>query len=248
MTSKYCMQPHISETREQLALSAATSIAMMTGNAIKTRGYCSLVLSGGETPRRVYQLLGTVPFVNKINWERLHIFFGDERTVPPDDPQSNYGMVRRELLYRLPIPDNNIHRIQGELSAVDAAKKYDEDIEKHFKTRSPRFDIVLLGIGIDGHTASLFPDSDALKEKQKIAIGVYIPQLESWRVTLSLPVINRAAAVLFLISGSGKASIVERILSSRLPSSRMPATLVQLRDGSVEWFLDRAAASLLVLP
>ncbi len=234
---------HIEKTREELAKFAAEQLVEFLSRAIIERGSGSLVLSGGETPRRVYQILGSPPLSGWLEWSRVHIFFGDERMVPPNDPDSNYGMAHRELIERVPIPAENVHRIQGELSPEHAAMEYANELRMKYEAEFPRFDCILLGIGEDGHTASLFPGTEALNELEKAAVPLFVPRLKAWRVTLTFPVINSAREIIFLAEGEKKSSIVQKVIESAKPSTDFPATMVRPHDGVLHWLLDSQAAS-----
>jgi 6-phosphogluconolactonase len=230
---------------ERLSHLAATTISELICRSIAARGVSYVALSGGKTPLRVYQILATAPLRNTIEWRHVHLFFGDERMVPPEDPASNYGMVSRELVSRVPIPPDNVHRIRGEISAMDAGRQYETELEKSFHGRLPRFDILILGVGEDGHVASLFPGTDSLTEVSRVAIGCFVPQLNSWRVTLTLPVLVNARETLFLATGKQKAAVIARIVEAGKPEVGIPASMIRPTHGEVRWILDEDAASLL---
>jgi 6-phosphogluconolactonase len=228
--------------QDTLALGTARRLCDGMNQAISARGRCSLALAGGETPRRAYRLLAGEG-AGSVDWEKSHIFFIDERAVPPNDPQSNFGMARRELLSLVPVPESNVHRIRGEMSPEPAADEYQKDLEAFFRHPVPRFDLVLLGLGEEGHIASLFPGAAALDEGGRSVVSVFVPKLKSWRITLTLPAINNSREVLFLVAGAHKASIVKDVLGGTEPTRRIPATLVAPADGTLEWMLDAEAAS-----
>lgn len=211
--------------------------------ALRERGACTLALSGGETPRGLYRRLAVLPAGEAPDWSRIHLCFGDERMVPPDDPESNYGMVRQDLICRIPLPAGNVHRIRGERLPEIAAAEYAADLERALSFSGGRFDLVLLGLGDDGHTASLFPGTDVLREREKTVCAVCVPELSSWRVTVTLPVINSARDVLFLVSGLKKTDIVRRVLESPGPAADIPATLVDPADSPPHWMLDSEAGA-----
>jgi 6-phosphogluconolactonase len=165
--------------------------------------------------------------------------------VPPDDPQSNYGMVKTELLSRVPIPQQNVHRIYGEGIAEDAAREYAAELQGLLHGPTDRFDLVLLGLGEDGHTASLFPGSPILDDPNETVRAVFVPWLKCWRVTMTLPLLNRSRDVLFLVTGKQKAAIVQRVVGVREPLRDLPATMVQPSNGSLRWMLDIDAAAAL---
>ncbi len=179
---------------------------MLAGKATAQHPF-SVALSGGNTPRRVYELLATEEFKNKINWEFVHIFFGDERTVPPDDPASNYGMVVATLISRVPIPSRNVHPISGAGNPHENAGSYEKELKSYFAGSAwPRFDLVLLGMGEDGHTASLFPGTAAISEKTAWVVANWVEQLKEFRITLTAPALNSAAQIMFLVTGANKAA------------------------------------------
>ncbi len=226
---------------KNLEQNAAKRIVLIIIKAIKERGDCFIALSGGNTPRPVYRLLGTPPMKDQVDWRHVHLFFADERIVPPTDTQSNYGMVNRELISHIDIPRKNIHRIKVEKKPKLAAAAYEEELRNIFKD-VVRFDLVLLGIGNDGHTASIFPGSAAVEEERALAFAVFVQRLNSWRVTLTFRSINNSREVLFLVSGKKKAPIVQRVLNSPNPRKELPATMVQPVDGNLLWMIDGDAA------
>lgn len=237
----------ISPTVADFEVAAAGAIAAVITAAVRARGGCLIALSGGNTPRGVYRRLGDLLSVQPENVRRLHIAFSDERMVAPDDPDSNFGMVKRELLSRISIPQQQIHRIKGEAKPDKAARDYERELEPLSTLAAGWCDIVLLGVGEDGHTGSLFPGSDVLREQHKSVRAVYVPHLASWRVTLTLPAINRARVAMFLVTGARKAAIVANILACTQPREDLPATLVRPESGRLTWMLDAEAASQLHL-
>ncbi|TLY28776.1 MAG: 6-phosphogluconolactonase [Ignavibacteria bacterium] len=229
---------------DMLALGTALGLCNSMKQAVTDRGVCSVALAGGDTPRRAYRLVAREGS-GRADWNRIHFFFIDERIVPPDDPQSNFGMARRELLSLVPVPGSNIHRVRGEFAPERAAEEYRLELESFFAHPIPRFDLVLLGLGEDGHIASLFPGTAALDEEERSVVSVFVPKIKSWRVTLTLPVINNSREALFLVSGARKAAIVKQVLAAERPAKDIPATLVVPTDGKVGWMLDADAASLI---
>lgn len=196
----------------------------------------TVALSGGSTPRRLYELLAASPFRERIPWAQTHVFWGDERCVPPDHPDSNYHLARQALLDRVPLLARNVHRILGELEPEQAAAAYRAELLTALGD-DRRFDLVLLGLGDDGHTASLFPGTAALQERTLAAAVVYVERLASWRITLTLPTLNAARHVLFLVSGANKAPALVRVLAGE----PLPAGLVRPPQGQLTWLVDRAA-------
>lgn len=223
---------------------AAVSIAERAREAIEARGLFTLALSGGSTPRKVYELLAGEDFRKEMDWTNVHVFFGDERMVPPDHAESNYRMASESLLSHVAIPPENVHRIDGVGDAAANASAYEREMRGLFGDLEwPRLDLVLLGMGDDGHTASLFPGTEALKEQRLWVAPNWVEKLGAWRVTLTVPVINAARHVTFLVTGADKAARLREVLKGERDPSRLPAQLIRPTDGTLEWFVDRAAAA-----
>ncbi|MCW5873590.1 MAG: 6-phosphogluconolactonase [Anaerolineales bacterium] len=238
------MHTHIYANASELATAAAALVAECAQEAIAARGRFDLALSGGSTPLSAYAQLAAPPWHDALNWHKVHIFWSDERCVPPDDPQSNYGAAKSALLDHINIPAANIHRMRGEEPPNEAAQDYRQRLATHFHTPGfPVFDFILLGLGMDGHTASLFPGSAALRAGEVPVTENYVSSLESWRLTFTLPLINAARQVAFLVSGADKATIVSEILSSG--GRPLPAKAVNPHSGGLTWLLDADAAALL---
>jgi 6-phosphogluconolactonase len=222
---------------------AAEEFASQATAAVRSRGRFTVALSGGSTPKSLYTLLAQIP---SLPWDKIYFFFGDERHVPPDSPESNYRMVRESLLTKVPIPAADVFRVPGELpDASDAAKAYEQTLRQFFNEPAhglPCFDLVLLGMGPDGHTASLFPGIPALQEKSRWVISDWVEKFKTDRITLTLPVINNAAVVMFLVSGRDKASTLKEVLEGQQPGELFPSKLVKPTDGQLIWMVDRAAA------
>jgi 6-phosphogluconolactonase len=237
------VQPEIRilETPADLFQSAASEFSTLAAQAVRNHGKFSVALSGGSTPKSLYALLasGTVP---KIPWEHIFFFFGDERFVPPDHPDSNYRMARETGLFAK-IPNDRVFRVRTEEKDAEAAAlDYEQTLQQFFELQPgefPRFDLVLLGLGPDGHTASLFPGTAALNEKRRLVVANWVEKFQTYRITLTLPVLNRAACVMFLVSGVDKASMVREVLKNE--SANLPSQKVRPADGRLLWLLDRAA-------
>lgn len=231
-----------------LAREAAQRFTDLAREAVESRGRFSVALSGGSTPGGLYRLLAQDPFRRQVPWQQVHLFWADERSVPPDDPESNYRLAREALIDRVPIPAGNVHRVQGELEPGAAARAYERDLSDYFCGPRTRFDLVLLGLGGDGHTASLFPGSDALQESDRLALAVeaHYEGRPASRVTLTLPAINSARHVWFLVTGSAKAGIVRAVLEGE--GSDLPAQQIRPTAGALIWLLDSGAASQLEQP
>ncbi len=232
---------------EALALRAADVFAMAAQAAAAARGRFAAALSGGETPRALYRLLARQQFAQKVPWRRVHLYWGDERCVPPDDPASNYAMAHDAFIKHVPIAPANVHRMEGERDPEAAALAYENELRALAKLERPAgdvpvFDLVLLGLGRDGHTASLFPHSPALDEEERFCVATEAPD-GSARLTITLPVINSARRVLVLANGSAKAGMVAEVFAGfRLPTA-VPAQAVAPVKGQLLWLLDEAAAA-----
>lgn len=232
------------ETAEEVAQAAASRFVKMAQNSIEAEGRFSVALSGGSTPQRTYQLLASDEFKAQVDWPKIHIFFGDERCVPPDSRDSNYRMADEALLSQVNIPPQNIHRIRGLGDAVANASLYEDELRTFFNGASwPRFDLVLLGMGDDGHTASLFPGSAALREHKAWVAANWVEKLDAFRITLTAPAINPAAHVIFLVTGAGKAERVAEVINGTRDVERLPSQLIHPEAGTLEWLLDRGAAA-----
>jgi 6-phosphogluconolactonase len=228
---------------EALARDAAEQFTCLAREAIDSRGRFSVALSGGSTPATLYGLLAEEPCRAQIPWAQVHLFWGDERCVPSDHPDSNYRLANETLISHVPIPPANVYRVRGELEPDLAARAYEKTLQDFFCGPRTRFDLVLLGLGEDGHTASLFPNSDALHERERLVVAVEARYQHRpvHRVTLTLPALNTARQVLFLVTGSAKAGIVQAVLEG--PKGRLPAQQIQPTAGQTVWMLDREAAS-----
>lgn len=229
----------------ELFADAAAAFAVVVQAAVEARGRAAVAFSGGETPRALYRFLAAEPNRHRLPWPRIHAFWGDERGVPPEHAESNFRLARETLFDHVPLPPENVHRIRGEISAAAAAQEYEADLQRFFAGDAPpRFDVVWLGLGRDGHTASLFPGSPALAETQRLAVAVSgPPPLLSPRVTLTLPVINRARHVFFLVLGADKSAVLAEVLTGEPRAQTLPAEGVRPEAGELVFWVDRAAAS-----
>jgi 6-phosphogluconolactonase len=229
---------------DQLSRRGAELFAKASAEAIEKSGRFSVALSGGSTPRHLYGLLAANPFRARVRWDRVHIFFGDERCVPPDDDESNYRMAREALLDKVPVPLQNVLRMEGEIEPPTAAARYEDGLRRAFELgpgQTPRFDLVFLGLGPDGHTASLFPGTPALGETERLAVANPVEKMGSTRLTLTLPVLNAARRVVFLVAGKDKAQVLRQVLKGE--PGQFPAQLVRPTDGELVFLVDRAAAN-----
>jgi 6-phosphogluconolactonase len=234
----------IFENEGVLARAAVTRILNSASEAIAQRGRFSISLAGGSTPRMAYELLAQQADSSKVRWSRVYAFFGDERCVPPDHPESNYRMARLAFLDDAPIPNENIYRMHGELRPATAAKIYNSILRGFFGEgdSTKTFDLLLLGLGTDGHTASMFPGTEALTEQDYWVIPNYVPGLDSWRLTLTYPCLNMAHEVVFMVSGAGKAEILRRVLRPEPGEPFLPAQGIAPQNGRLLWMVDKAAA------
>jgi 6-phosphogluconolactonase len=234
-------------TPQELFAAAAQEVVQSATQAVAERGRFTIALSGGSTPRGLFTLLAANAR-SVLPWDKMFFFWGDERHVPPDDPESNYRMANESLLTKIPIAAANVFRIPAENpDAAAAAQGYEQTLQKFFQLQPgelPRFDLILLGIGPDGHTASLFPESAGLNEKSRLVIANWVEKIKTDRITFTYPVLNAARSVAFLVSGTDKAPALHAILENETAlGEHYPAKLVHPNDGKLIWFLDKAAAS-----
>jgi len=233
-------------TPQELFAAAAELVASAASEAVAERGRFTIALSGGSTPKSLYTLLATNARTS-LPWDRMFFFFGDERHVPPTDPESNYRMADEAMLSKIPVSQSNVFRVIAENpDAKAAADAYEQTLRKFFSLEAgqvPSFDLILLGMGPDGHTASLFPGTEGLQEKSKLVVANWVEKLKTSRISLTLPVLNGARCVAFLVSGTDKAAVLKSVLEGDAPGEQYPAKLVRLAQGKLIWLLDRAAAS-----
>lgn len=233
----------IFEDPQQVARAAADCFVSTATSSIAERGLFTVALAGGSTPKLMYELLSTPEYKDRIAWPKVHIFFGDERCVHPTDPESNYRMADEAMLSRLPIPSYNVHRILGEGDAVADASLYEDDLRTFFAPAPfPQFDLVLLGMGPDGHTASLFPGTEALNELRMWVLANWVDKLGTYRITLTPPAINHARNVVFLVTGESKAERLPEVLGPGRDPQRLPCQLIQPLTGPPLWLVDKNAA------
>jgi len=233
-------------TPQDLFQAAAEEVIRSAADAIAQRGRFTIALSGGSTPRNLYTLIAANASAT-LPWNQMFFFWGDERHVLPDSPDSNYRMAKETLLTKVPIPSTNIFPVPAENpDAAVAAETYEQTLRKFFVVAPgefPRFDLILLGMGPDGHTASLFPETAALEEKSRLVVANWVEKLGSSRITFTLPLLNAARCIAFLVSGTDKAAALHEVLEGNAPAEKYPSKLVQPREGKLIWFVDRAAAS-----
>jgi 6-phosphogluconolactonase len=234
--------------KDALAARAADLFAQAAQEAAAARGRFTAALSGGDAPQPLYRLLARQQFAQKIPWRRVHLYWGDERCVPPDHDESNYAMAERLFIRHVPVPEGQVHRIRGEEPPEEAASAYEQTLRELAALERPQselpvFDLVLLGLGPDGHTASLFPHSPALDEEERLSVTSQAPEEPRDRVTITYPAINAARRIWFLVSGEKKAGMVAEVLEGLRVPKAVPAQAVAPYKGSLTWLLDEAAAS-----
>jgi 6-phosphogluconolactonase len=235
----------------QLAIAAAERFIAAAAQAIRATGRFSVALSGGATPRPLFATLAAPAYSSRIAWQNVRVFWTDERCVPPDDAESNYGVARALLLDHVPVPPANIHRVRGEDDPAAAAAAYERDLRVAFDAPAcaapgvpgRQFDLVLLGLGTNGHTASLFPHLGAVLERTNWVMAERIEALRQWRITLTPVILNQAAEVVFLVSGRDKAAILRRVLCGALDPDDLPAQAIAPASGRLRWMVDAAAAA-----
>jgi 6-phosphogluconolactonase len=238
---------------DALSRAAAEHFLETAQAAVASRGKARIAISGGSTPKRTFELLANPAerFLKAMPWEQIEIYWVDERCVPPDDKDSNYRMTREALLDKVPLKAEHVFRIEGELEPELAAARYETTIRSQFRlegAEAPRFDVLALGMGDDGHTASLFPHTAAIHELGRVAVANHVPQKDTWRVTLTWPVIIEARDVFFLIGGKDKAEPLHGVLQGAYDPETLPSQLIQPKSGNLLLLLDRDAASLLPAP
>ncbi len=235
------------EDPERVAHAAAREFQRRATRSAEGGGDFAVALSGGSTPVRLYALLAGPPYRDSVPWDRVHVFWGDERAVGPEHPDSNYGAARGALLDRVRIPAGNVHRIPAENPDPEAAAvAYERTLRRYFGLAAdalPRFDLILLGLGADGHTASLFPGNEALRERRRLVVAPWVEAVSSRRISLTCPVLNNAACIMFLVTGAEKAETLRRVLENDEGETGLPARLIRPRNGELVWLVDRAAAA-----
>jgi 6-phosphogluconolactonase len=235
---------HVYNNPEEVARAVAGRFVRIAREATEARGRFSVALAGGSTPRRVYELLASGEWQSRVSWSRVHAFFGDERCVPPDHPESNYRMAHDALLSHVPIPPAQVHRMRGEGDAPANARLYEQELRAFFHGLDwPRFDLVMLGMGDDGHTASLFPNTPALHEQTAWVAANPVEKLHTTRLTLTPHAVNHAANILLTVTGATKAQRLQQVINGEANPELLPVQLVRPSNGLLEWFVDSAAAA-----
>ena len=236
------MELHIYKTADEVIEGLANYFVQTVNTAIKEKNECTVVLSGGNSPRKLYELLASPDYSEQIDWDKIYFFFGDERYVPFNDPENNGNMVKKVLFEPLAIPDANIFYINTAVPPDESAKKYTQHILAHFENNPVRFDLILLGLGDNAHTASLFPHTPVLKEKKALIKAVYLEETSSYRITMTAALINEAYNIAFLVYGKTKANAVYEVLEGEKDFETYPVQLIIPEEGIVHWFLDEDAA------
>jgi len=234
-------------TIDDLNIAAAKFIVDMANKAITEKGKFVISFSGGQTPVKLYSILAKSPFGEQIEWGKTFIFWGDERCVPLEDERNNAHQAKIKLLDKVNIPGSNIHPIQVNLTPPEAANKYEKEIKDFFGDEPLQFDLVLLGLGENGHTASLFPQAKILHEQAEGVREVYVEEEKMSRITMTAPLINQAHHILFLVAGKNKAEILETVMWAPYQPEKYPAQLIKPVHGDLRWFADNAAAVPLLL-
>ncbi len=238
---------------EAVAQAAAHLFVEAAAQAAEVRGVARIAISGGSTPKRMFALLAdpAQPFRAQVPWDKLKLYWVDERCVPPTDAESNYRMTREAMLDHVPLPPANIFRMEGELDPEEAANRYETFLRNSMRLEGaelPTFDLVLLGMGDDGHTASLFPRTGAINELGRLVVANHVAQKDTWRITLTWPVINQGREVAFLIEGTAKATVLAEVLLGPRDPARLPSQLIRPANGKLSFLLDEAAAAKLPMP
>ena len=234
---------------DAVSAEAARRFVAIANDAVAQSNRCTVAWAGGSTPERLYRLLASETYRDAVPWASLYIFFGDERCVPPDDRESNYRMAREAILDHVPVLPEQVFRMEGERDPQSAAVTYDATLGDVFGLtpgRVPHFDLILLGRGPDGHTASLFPHTDGLQVVERLATANYVPKFDTWRLTLTYPVLDAAMNVLFLVGGAEKADAVQHVIEGPFDPAEYPAQGVRTPEGTVTFLLDEAAAGKLI--
>ena len=234
--------------KEETALALARLFARKVEEAAAKRGVARIAVSGGSTPQATFELLADPagPFAATVPWDKLQLYWVDERCVAPEHPESNYGVCKELLLSKVALPAANVHRMEGELDPEEAASRYETVLRNTMKlegAESPAFDLLLLGMGPDGHTASLFPHTEGLEVINRLVIANHVPQKDTWRISLTAPVINQASEVVFAIEGEGKAEVLAAVLTGPRHPEELPSQLIRPSNGKLLFLLDEAAAA-----
>lgn len=239
------MPVHVYKDIDALSLAVAEALVEIIGQKLKTQDRFTLLLSGGSTPKKLYRLLASDQYRNRIDWNRVHIFFGDERVVPFHDDRNNGLMAKESLLEHVPIPLNQIHYISTEGELTEAVETYENLLHRYFDNKSNSFDLALLGMGDDAHTLSFFPGSSVIDEKVGWVVFLYLEEQKMYRISLTPVIVNRSAKIFILAAGSSKALALKNVLQGEFQPDRYPAQLIKPLHGKLHWYIDEAANKLL---
>ena len=239
------MELHIEKDTKALSASLAEWINKYIQQVLAKQDRFTFVLSGGSTPKALYALLAESPYKESIPWEKLHFFWGDERAVPFEDSRNNAKMCYDELLDKVPVKAENIHIMRTDITPEESAAENEQIVKKNFEGSETTFDFVLLGMGDDGHTLSLFPGTEVIHEQNALATSFFLQAQDMYRITLTAPVVNDAACVAFLAAGAGKAEVLKQVLKGDRNVDLYPSQIIQPLKGQLHWFVDEAAAALL---
>lgn len=241
------MELHIAKDPAQLSENVAAWISNYVQEVLQDQEKFTFVLSGGNTPKQLYSLLAKPPYAEIIPWEKIHFFWGDERAVPFEDERNNARMAFDVLLDKVPVKPENIHVMRTDIAPEQSAQEYEQILRKYFKEEELTFDLVLLGMGDDGHTLSLFPGMPVVHEEEAWVKAFFLPAQDMYRITLTAPVVNDAACVLFLTTGANKALTLKSVIEGTYDADKFPSQLIRPQDGELHWFVDEAAASAMEL-
>ncbi|QRR01587.1 6-phosphogluconolactonase [Dyadobacter sandarakinus] len=237
------MKLHIAKDSTQLSESLAAWMATYIADVLTTQDRFTLVLSGGSTPKQLYALLAATPYKELIHWEKVHFFWGDERAVPFEDERNNARMCFEALLDKVGVIRENIHVMRTDITPEESAAAYEQVLKSYFSDSETTFDLTLLGMGDDGHTLSLFPGMPVVHEESAWATSFFLPAQDMHRITLTAPVVNKSAAVVFLAAGAGKAETLRQVLQGDLDVDKYPSQIISPENGQLHWFVDEAAAA-----
>jgi 6-phosphogluconolactonase len=235
---------HINPTPKKVSEALAGYFAEAAKEAVQAQGRFTVALTGGSSPKQLYAILADSPYRDIIPWNKTFVFWGDERSVPFNDSRNNAKMTFEALLNHVPVPKNQIYPMSGEVTAEESAHQYEEILQKHFAGKPPQFDLILLGLGENGHTASLFPYTPVLGEKERWVKEVYLTDQQMYRITLTAPFINQAKKIAFILFGSSKAQVLYDVMKGKYQPDFLPAQLIKPSSGELDWFIDEAAAQL----
>lgn len=237
------MHLHISENIDIISKQLAEWIVADIRKKLNEKDRYTFVLSGGNTPKKLYETLSGLPYRDQIDWKKMHVFFGDERYVPFGDERNNGKMAHDILLKNVPVPEDQIHYMNTSLTPEESARQYEEILHRYFGPDSSTFDLVLSGMGDDGHTLSLFPGTAVIHEQTAWVAAPYVKDQKMYRITLTAPVVNRASAVVFMVSGSSKAPVLKEVIEGSFDPDTYPSQIIKPANGNLHWFIDEAAAS-----